>query len=734
MCVIGTSVSKAIGWPANYQGVMLQGFYWDSYNDSKWTKLQSQADELSKYFSLIWVPNSGKASGNPNMGYMPIYWFTNHNSSFGTEAELRSMIKTFKAKGTGIIADVVINHRVGVNNWADFPTETWNGKTYSMGASDVCRTDEWGQGTGNNDTGDDFGAARDLDHTSANVQNCCKDYCKFLLTDLGYTGFRYDMVKGYSGQYTKMYNTASNATFSVGEYWDGSYDAVKAWIDATGKTSAAFDFPFKYAVNDAFSSNDMTKLVWKANGTTPQPAGMIHFGYTQYAVTFIDNHDTYRDNNKFNGNVVAANAFMLMSPGTPCVFLPHYTANKQAIQRLIDVRNSVGLHNNSAVNVLKSTNNCYMAEVTGTKGKLVVKVGSAMDAPSGYTSSDIVATGNDYCVWTKVAIQGGGHVDPNPDPVTTPDNLYIMGNLKQGSWKTNVGVKMTKDGSKFTAKNVELVLASAAETKAFFTLTTALGTTGENTEWDGVINASDRYGAASKDLTLTPGTAADITLFAEGVNASSAYSWGIDAGSYDVTVDFETMKITTVKAGTNPDPDPDPDPVTTPDNLYVIGNIPGAHWNTNGSIAMTKDKHLMVAKVTLECANASETHAFFSLVTKQGASWDDVNGGDRFGAESKNQLISEDTPAKMVKFPVNVSASSANSWKVAPGTYYIAADFKNNTVTVSKNPISGVEVIETEYQDVAPVYYNLQGVRIENPTNGLYIVVRGNKVSKVLIH
>lgn len=590
MCVIGTSVSKAIGWPANYQGVMLQGFYWDSYNDSKWTKLESQADELSKYFSLIWVPNSGKASGNPNMGYMPIYWFTNHNSSFGTEAELRSMIKTFKAKGTGIIADVVINHRVGVNNWADFPTETWNGKTYSMGASDVCRTDEWGQGTGNNDTGDDFGAARDLDHTSANVQNCCKDYCKFLLTDLGYTGFRYDMVKGYSGQYTKMYNTASNATFSVGEYWDGSYDAVKAWIDATGKTSAAFDFPFKYAVNDAFSSNDMTKLVWKANGTTPQPAGMIHFGYTQYAVTFIDNHDTYRDNNKFNGNVVAANAFMLMSPGTPCVFLPHYTANKQAIQRLIDVRNSVGLHNNSAVNVLKSTNNCYMAEVTGTKGKLVVKVGSAMDAPSGYTSSDIVATGNDYCVWTKVAIQGGGHVDPDPDPVTTPDNLY------------------------------------------------------------------------------------------------------------------------------------------------VIGNIPGAHWNTNGSVAMTKDKHLMVAKVTLECVNASETHAFFSLVTKQGASWDDVNGSDRYGAESKDLMISEDTPAKMVKFPVNVSASSANSWKVAPGTYYIAADFKNNTVTVSKNPISGVEVIETEYQDVAPVYYNLQGVRVENPTNGLYIVVRGNKVSKVLIH
>ncbi|MBR4364879.1 MAG: alpha-amylase, partial [Prevotella sp.] len=45
-------------WPANYGGVMLQGFYWDSYEDTKWTNLTAQADELSKYFDLIWVPNS----------------------------------------------------------------------------------------------------------------------------------------------------------------------------------------------------------------------------------------------------------------------------------------------------------------------------------------------------------------------------------------------------------------------------------------------------------------------------------------------------------------------------------------------------------------------------------------------------------------------------------------------------------------------------------------------------
>lgn len=29
----------AQGWPANYSGVMLQGFYWDSYQDTKWSTL-----------------------------------------------------------------------------------------------------------------------------------------------------------------------------------------------------------------------------------------------------------------------------------------------------------------------------------------------------------------------------------------------------------------------------------------------------------------------------------------------------------------------------------------------------------------------------------------------------------------------------------------------------------------------------------------------------------------------
>ena len=87
--------SAASGWPSQYEGVMLQGFYWDSFTDTKWTNLESQADELSQNFDLIWVPNSGRCGPGNNMGYMPQYWFSNHNSSFGTQSELTSMMNLY---------------------------------------------------------------------------------------------------------------------------------------------------------------------------------------------------------------------------------------------------------------------------------------------------------------------------------------------------------------------------------------------------------------------------------------------------------------------------------------------------------------------------------------------------------------------------------------------------------------------------------------------------------------
>lgn len=525
----------ALGWPSNYEGVMLQGFYWDSYQDTKWTNLEAQADELSQYFKLIWVPNSGKCA---YMGYMPQYWFTNHNSAFGTEAELLSMIQTYKKKGTGFIEDVVINHRNGVTNWYDFPVEEWNGQTWQIGLDGICKNDEMAYAsgqptpTGNYDTGDNFDGCRDLDHTNANVQNNCKNYLKCLKEKYGYVGARYDMVKGYGGQYNKIYNTYADVEYSVGEYWDSNYDAVAAWIEATGKTSAAFDFPCKYAINEAFHSGDMRKLVWKENGTTDKPAGMIHHWYQRYAVTFIDNHDTYRDGSKFNGNVVAANAFILFSPGTPCVFLPHYQAYKSQIQQLINIRNAVGISNESAVTVLRSDYNCYMAEITGSKGKAVVKVGGAMVSPSGYADSDIKAAGTDYCVWTKTSV--------TPIVETMPEKFYILGHAGGNDWAYDCGVEMQKEGDMFVATE-NFAPVSATDTHAWFSFAKKLGTS-----WDNLNEGGNRFAPASDTEILPDG---DHVVLEATANPASAKAYKVTPGKYRVEVHWKNKTIS-VKTAT----------------------------------------------------------------------------------------------------------------------------------------------------------------------------------------
>ena len=362
MCYVPRALAQ--GWPVDYEGVMLQGFSWDDYTNSKWTTLEQLSDEYSQYFSLIWVPQSGNCDGK-SMGYNPKYYF-DQNSSFGSEAELRSMISTFRQKNVGIIADVVINHRQNASNWVDFPAETYKGVTYQMVSTDIpydddegaCKT--WADANGyelskNRDSGEGWSGMRDLDHASENVQKCIFAYEDYLLNDLGYAGFRYDVGKGFAAKYFGLYNNTAKPQFSVGEVWD-SNSVIKNWIKNTSTDgaiqSAAFDFQFRYAVRDMIASG---------YGSNSAPAFDNHSmliadsDYRRYAVTFVENHDTQdrtatggdKQDPIKSGGELKANAILLGMPGTPCVFQPHWLKYKNDIKQMILARKVAGVKSQS---------------------------------------------------------------------------------------------------------------------------------------------------------------------------------------------------------------------------------------------------------------------------------------------------------------------------------------------------------------------------------------------------
>lgn len=460
----------AQGWPANYDGVMLQGFYWDSYNDTKWTNLTSQADELSKYFSLIWVPQSGWCKSTTDMGYYPRYWF-DQRSAFGTEKELRTMISTFKAKGTGIIADVVINHKNGVNNWCDFANESFigknTGKTYSVAWDNVnytqiCNNDEANTATKSEAKGKIKGAAdtglgdtgcRDLDHTNDKTQQNIKTYEDFLLNEMGYTGFRYDFVKGYDPKYIKMYNEASKPKFSVGEYWHGAvttaskkddhpFGGVKDWVEATGKTSAAFDFPMKYLIKGAFDDGNWKLLA--TNYTTSTLVGIE----PQYAVTFIDNHDTgepHVNPDPLRANVEAANAYILALPGTPCIWISHWKPYKYTIKKCILARKIAGVTNTSSIIKSEGQDNGYVLIVKGNNGNVMLLLGSPTYDTTGYQLACeglefkyYVSNGLDISEVNSIKREDTGHVIPSFCTVNDGEVCAFFEQPESSNWKGDI--------------------------------------------------------------------------------------------------------------------------------------------------------------------------------------------------------------------------------------------------------------------------------------------------------
>ena len=522
VALLATANMFAQGWPANYSGVMLQGFSWDSYDYSQWTVLEKQADDMKGFIDLVWLPQSGKCIETTKvMGYMPYYYF-NQNSSFGTEAELRSLIAKFKANGIGAIADVVVNHR-NTDGWYTFPAETYKGVTYKMLSTDICKNDDGGSTatqakkdgvslSNNYDEGTDFGGCRDIDHKSANVQKIIKAYLKFLKEDMGYTGFRYDMVKGFDGSHVADYNDATGVEYSVGEYWDGN-DKIESWIKRTNKKSAAFDFQFRYNVRDAVNgaangkvttSSDWSKL--NSNDNLMHDAN-----YRRYAVTFVENHDTQKrseseQNDPLRKDTIAANAYMLAMPGTPCVFQPHWRAYKQEIKSMIEARKLAGITNMSNYTNKMAQTTCFANETTGDKAKLIVVVGNNTKAYTPSADYAQILEGYHYRYYLSKSAETAW--------CNIPSGEYEAGfkaKLTAVSQNNNAKLVYTTDGTDPTAKSKQVATGNTINIDETCTLKVGLLSNGTVT------------GIRTYNYTVKAFEPYTITIYA---NADQVTNWG----------------------------------------------------------------------------------------------------------------------------------------------------------------------------------------------------------------
>ena len=379
--------------------IMLQGFSWTSWKASPWwNAVGSKAGDISRAgINLIWLPPSSDSGSDE--GYLPRR-LNIQDSKYGSAVELVSAITALHAKGVQVLADIVINHRVGTTSWADFTDPAW-------GPDSVCSDDEWGQGKGAPDTGKGVPFARDIDHTNPAVQQGIISWMTWLRTSIGYDGWRYDFARGYDSRYMLMYNRATKPVFAVAEIWDDldlnrtdpHRQALCNWIDSAGGEIKVFDFTTKGILQQAVASGEY----WRLKDASGRPAGLIGW-WPDNAVTFVDNHDTTLNTGSSRSwpfpseKVMQGYAYILTHPGIPCIFWTHFFdwGLKDEITRLARIRRSLGINSSSNVRILQASQNIYVAVIDN---KLTVKLGDQSWNPGpGWI---LAAQGAGYAVWQK---------------------------------------------------------------------------------------------------------------------------------------------------------------------------------------------------------------------------------------------------------------------------------------------------------------------------------------------
>ena len=308
-----------------------------------------------------------------------------------------------------------------------------------------------------------------------------------------------------------------------------------------------------------------------------------------------------------------------------------------------------------------------------------------------------------------------GEIFIEPTVINYPEDFYVIGNVNGGSFNPTNGVKMTTgENGVYTVEN--LMISDEASGYGYFSFCTQLGE--NDNDWNGL---GTRYEATEKDAIPSLEAPNPIQVAQGNDNAFKIVS----NKAYNITVDLATMTMDITLAS-------EEEELTA---VYLIGNV--NDWDlTTGDLELDNegDGFFAIYDVTLPSGN--EGNSYFSFISKLATQTGDEGWAEiasyRFGAVDAN--MGSDYKPEFVNGAAELDYAypSSTSWCVPAGVYSLILDTDAMILSIEGDATTvGVTGITSDTNAKA-VYYNLQGVKVTNPENGVFIRVKGDKIVKVV--
>jgi phosphoheptose isomerase len=406
------------------------------------------------------------------------------------------------------------------------------------------------------------------------------------------------------------------------------------------------------------------------------------------------------------------------------------------------------------INGLTATNNCTVPENKG-----VLRVGNTG------SSANVTLTGNNnMSVYLKTTHTISASDLTNESPINIYTTNHTNGSIVVKGWTDSSKFKLMNSDYTLMGKDGNLVLGAESSTtgnvkignSVFADLASAVkaakdGDVIDVTDYlsvEGTLNAEGRNLTIrgnrptknnSKVIRREDGSNVTATIIRTGADMLILANHGETVTLQNLNIDGKNVESANnlIEASGN--------------STVVLNNVEIADAKSSNALGLVVAKGGGSLSLTDVEINNSTVNASTGTVFVGNYSTATLSGSDvvSVSLESNSTLVdagltnTKENPISLYAYAGNGTTFGSATIAAAEGVtvnaekfsttedYALTANTSNNTLTFAAKVVNGVEGVNADDVNAPVEYFNLQGQRVANPANGIFIRRQGNTVTKV---